>query len=218
MRTQRYKVELTPAERACLLDVISSGEGSARTLAHARVRLQADQGPGGPMLIAVAVAEAVEVSESTVAHIRRQFVERGLDAALNRRGSARAYPRKLDGAPPPHLVALTCTAPPTGRAGWTLRLLADKLIELDVVADISYETVRRTLTKQAQAVAEAAVPHPTGGQRGVRLAQGGRPGRRHPARRCAPPAGLQGRGEQGTAHPGANGAAAPAGEARAGRL
>ena len=147
MRTQRYKIELTPAERARLLDVISSGEGSARKMTHARVLLKADQGPGGPKLIDVAVAEAVEVSESTVAHIRRQFVERGLDAALNRRGPGRVYPRKLDGAAEAHLVALTCTAPPTGRAGWTLRLLADKLIELEVVEDISYETVRRTLKK-----------------------------------------------------------------------
>lgn len=147
MRTQRYKVELTPAERARLLELIASGRAPSRKLMHARVLLKADQGRAGAKLIDVAVAEAVEVSQPTVARIRRQFVEQGLDAALNRRGPTREYVRKLDGAAEAHLVALTCSAPPTGRGGWTLRLLADKLIELEVVEDVSYETVRRTLKK-----------------------------------------------------------------------
>jgi Homeodomain-like domain len=145
MRTQQYVVELTPAERARLLDLIASGQAPARKLTHARVLLKADRGPGGPGLVDIAVAEAVELSQPTVARIRRRFVEAGLEAALNRRGPRREYARKIDGAAEAHLVALACSAPPDERPRWTLRLLADKLVELEVVAAVSYETVRRAL-------------------------------------------------------------------------
>ena len=147
MRTQQYKVELTPAERARLLDLIASGQAPARKLGHARVLLKVDRGPEGPALVDMVVAEAVEVSQPTVARLRRQFADEGLEAALNRRGPRREYARRLDGAAEAHLVALTCSEPPAGRAGWTLRLLADKLVELEVVESVSYETVRRTLKK-----------------------------------------------------------------------
>ena len=112
-----------------------------------RILLKADQGPNGPAWVDDAIADAVEVSQSTVARVREEFVEQGLDAALQRRAPRRQYQRKLDGAQEAHLVALACSTPPTGQARWSLRLLADKLVELDIVADVSYQTVRRILKK-----------------------------------------------------------------------
>jgi transposase len=145
MRTAEHRVELTVAERARLLRLVSAGTAPAATLAHARVLLKVDCGPDGPGLSDAAVAEAVEVSRSTVARTRRRFVEQGLEAALRRKAPDRVYARALDGAAEARLVALACGAPPGGRARWTLRLLADKLVELRIVPDVSYETVRRAL-------------------------------------------------------------------------
>jgi transposase len=147
MRTQAYQVKLTPAERAHLLDLISSGQAPARKLVHARLLLKADRSPVGPALPDQTVAEAVEVSQPTVARVRRQFVEGGLEAALNRRPPTRDYRRKLDGSQEARLIALACGTPPQGATRWTLRLLADRLVELAVVDDISYQTVRRLLKK-----------------------------------------------------------------------
>jgi transposase len=144
---KRYIVTLTEAERAHLEDLIGAGTGPARKLMHARILLKADHGPRGPGWVDRAIAEAVEVSQATVARVRRQYVEQGLEAALNRRPPRREYRRKLDGAQEAHLVALACSAPPEGHGRWSLRLLADKLVELAVVEDISYQTVRRVLKK-----------------------------------------------------------------------
>jgi hypothetical protein len=87
----------------------------------------------------------LEVHPATVARVRHQCVEQGLDAALERKRPDRVYARVLDGAAEAHLVALACADPPTGREQWTLRLLADELVRLEVVQAVSYETVRRTL-------------------------------------------------------------------------
>src|SRR5262249_56709480 len=94
------------------------------------------------------IAEAVEVSQPTVSRVRKQFVEQGLEAALNRRPPTREYRRKLDGVQEAHLIALACSKPPTGQAHWTLRVLADRLVELEIVEEaIWYQTVRRVLKK-----------------------------------------------------------------------
>jgi hypothetical protein len=89
----------------------------------------------------------VEISQPTISRIRQQFVEAGLEAALNRRAPRRVYLRKLDGEQEARLIALTCGEPPTGQVRWTLRLLADKLVELEIVEAISHQTVRRVLKK-----------------------------------------------------------------------
>jgi transposase len=89
----------------------------------------------------------VEVSQPTVARVRRQYFEEGLEAALNRRPPKREYHRKLDGEQEARLVALACSQPPEGHARWSLRMLADRLVELEIVEDVSYQTVRRTLKK-----------------------------------------------------------------------
>ena len=139
-------VRLDEAERAFLADLVSTGAAAARTLTHARVLLKADQGPGGPGWTDEQIADALEVGRRTVERVRAALVEEGLDAALRRRRPP-ARPRKLDGAGEARLVALACSAPPAGRARWTLRLLADKLVELEVAESVCPETVRLTLKK-----------------------------------------------------------------------
>jgi transposase len=144
---KRYPVTLTPGEREHVEDLIAAGTAPARKLAHARILLKADQGPGGAGWVDERIGEAVEVSQPTVARIRRQYVEQGLEAALNRRAPRREYRRKLDGEQEARLVVLACSEPPAGQARWSLRLLADRLVELHVVDSLSYQTVRRALKK-----------------------------------------------------------------------
>jgi hypothetical protein len=145
---KHYVVTLTTAERDSLKRLLAAGTASARKLTHARILLKADQGPEGPGWVDDAIAEAVEVSQPTVSRVRKQDVEQGLEAALNRRPPTREYVRKLDGVQEAKLIALACAKPPTGQARWSLRLLADKLVELEIVEDaVSYQTVRRLLKK-----------------------------------------------------------------------
>src|SRR5918997_6530063 len=147
MPGKRYKVTLEPDERRDLEKLISRGKGAARRLAHARILLHADQGEGRPGKIDAEIAEAVGVSVATIERVRQRFVEEGLEGALNPRPSPRLYPRKLDGAAEARLIALACSPPPDGRARWTLRLLAAKLVELEVFDAVDDETVRRALEK-----------------------------------------------------------------------
>ncbi len=144
---QKYVVVLTETEREQLQQLIAAGTAPARKLAHARILLKTDRGPQGPGWVDERIAESVEVSQPTIFRVRRQFVEAGLEAALNRRAPRREYTRKLDGAQEAHLIALTCSEPPAGQARWSLRLLADKLVELEVVEAVSHQTVRRVLQK-----------------------------------------------------------------------
>lgn len=144
---KKYPVTLTEAEREQCKSLIAAGTAPARKLTHARILLKADQSPEGPGWVDEAVAEAVEVSQPTVARVRKQYVQEGLQAALNRRPPNREYQRKLDGEQEAHLLALACGRPPEGQARWSLRLLADKLVELEVVGEVSYQTVRRILKK-----------------------------------------------------------------------
>ena len=154
--SKRYLVTLTEGERAALGQRVATGRGPARELTHARILLKADEGPGRPGWVDQAIAEAVEVSQPTVARVRRQFVEEGLAAALNRRAPRREYRRKLDGAQEARLIALACGEPPAGSARWTLRLLADKAVELEVVERLSYQTVRRVLKKTSSSPGSAS--------------------------------------------------------------
>ena len=144
MRQTKYAVTLTEDERADLRTLIGQGTAPARKLIHARVLLKADQGEGGPAWSDAAIAGAVEVHPATVGRVRRTFVDQGLDAALERKSPDRVYARRLDGEAEARLVALACGEPPPGRERWTLRLLADELVRLEVVDTVSYETVRRT--------------------------------------------------------------------------
>ena len=144
MRKQ-YVVRLREEERAWLHTFIGRGEAPARALAHARILLKANRGEAGPGWTDAAIAAAVEVDPTTVARVRRQYVTAGLAAALHPKAPDREYRRKLDGEQEARLVALTCSSPPAGRKRWTLRLLAERLVALEVVDTVSHETVRQTL-------------------------------------------------------------------------
>jgi transposase len=144
---KRYRVALTTEERGELERMISRGKADARKLAHARVLLQADEAEGGPARVDGDVASALDVSVRTVERVRQRFVEQGLAAALLPKPSPRLYGRKLDGEQEAHLLALACAAPPEGKARWSLRLLAERMVALEQVDTLSHETVRQTLKK-----------------------------------------------------------------------
>jgi transposase len=143
-----FVVRLAAAERSELDTLVHKGKASALSIARARVLLKADQGENGESQTDAQVAEAVNVAAKTVFNIRRRWVEEGLEVALRRKKQdCPSRPRKLDGRAEAKLVATCCGPAPQGRARWTLRLLADKLVELQAVDSISPETVRGTLKK-----------------------------------------------------------------------
>ena len=145
---KKYPVILSDTEREELKQLIAAGTAPARKLTHARILLKADQSPEGPGWVDEQIADAVETSQPTVSRVRKRYFEEGLEAALNRRPPKREYRRKLDGEQEARLIALACSEPPEGQARWSLRLLADKLVELEIVEEeVSYQTVRRTLKK-----------------------------------------------------------------------
>ena len=117
---KKYIVTLMDEERQRLQEMLSRGKAAARKLMHARIVLKADVSPGGPGWNDQAIAEAVEVGRATVERVRKEFVEEGLEVALERRRPRRVYARKLDGDGEAHLVALACQEPPEGRSHWTL--------------------------------------------------------------------------------------------------
>jgi transposase len=148
MSEKRYVVTLAPEEREYLTGLLRKGMTAALVLTRARILLKADQAGGGPAWDDARIAEALGVGERTVSRVRRRFVERGFEASLRRKPQDQpSRERVLDGAAEARLVALACSKAPGGRAEWTMQLLADKLVELDVVPSVSDETVRRVLKK-----------------------------------------------------------------------
>jgi len=144
---KKYIVTLTKPERQMLQAMLSRGKAAARKLVHARILLKADASSGGPAWTDQQIGDGLDVGTATVERVRRQFVEEGLEAALERRKPRRQYTRALDGDAEAHLIALACQQPPEGRSRWTLRLLADRMVALEYVEHVSYQTVRRTLKK-----------------------------------------------------------------------
>lgn len=143
----RYVVRLTEAERQILEELLSKGRHAATTAARARILLKADEGGVGPGWGDGEIVRALDTSLSTVHRVRQEFVELGLEAALYRRKPGGHRPRKLDGAQEARLIALACGQAPEGRARWTLKLLAQRMVELEVVPSLSAECVRTTLKK-----------------------------------------------------------------------
>ena len=144
---RKYIVKLTDEEREQLEKLVSSGTGQARSLMHARILLKSDTSEQGANWSYAQIRDALDVTEVTISNVRRAYAEHGLDAAPKRKKPARVYATRLDGAAEAQLVALVCGTPPDGEARWSLRLLQDKLVALDIVDEVSYETVRRTLKK-----------------------------------------------------------------------
>ena len=147
MPKKKHHIRLSAQEREPLEAILHKGSASALRQRHARILLLADtHGPEGGWSDAQ-IARATHTSIPTVERVRRVCVEHGLERALERKDPEREYLRKLDGRGEAQLIALCCAAPPQGQARWTLRLLAGRLVELEIVDAISHEAVRQTLKK-----------------------------------------------------------------------
>jgi transposase len=144
---KKYIVDLTPEERAYLIQFTTTGRHAADQLTRARILLKADCNQPGGSWVDEEIAAALDVGVTTVERVRRRFVELDLDSALKRQPGGGRKQRCLNGEQEAHLVALVCSQPPDGRARWTVRLLADRLVQLEVVEAVSHETVRQTLKK-----------------------------------------------------------------------
>ncbi len=145
---KKYIVRLSNDERKNLKKIISSGRGAARIFTRARILLKADQSDKGPAWSDEEISEALDVTVQTVERVRKQLVEEGFDAVLARREYKQNVSRKkIDGDVEAHLIALSCSEPPAGRTRWTLRLLANKIVELGYVESISHEAIRQALKK-----------------------------------------------------------------------
>jgi len=142
-----YTVKLSEEERQRLRQLISSGKAPARKIRRANILLKTDQSEGGAKWTYRAIAAAFDVSEETISAVRRHYVDFGLEGALNRKAPDRAYVRCLDGKQEAQLIALACGEPPEGHAQWSLRLLANRFVELGYVDAVSHETVRKLLKK-----------------------------------------------------------------------
>jgi transposase len=145
---KKYVVRLSREERKSLKSLVSSGKGPARMFTRARILLKADVGEGGPGWPDEKIAEALDVTIQTIERVRKQLVEEGLEAVLSRRTYVQKVSRKkLDGDAEAHLIALACSETPEGYTRWSLRLLADRMVELGYIESISHEAVRRVLKK-----------------------------------------------------------------------
>ena len=144
---KKYIVTLAEHERDHLLALVGSGQMAARMLTHAHILLQADTGNGRGSQSDETISQALQVHATTVANVRRAFVEESFEVALHGRPRTRSGVRLLDGAQEAYLIALACSPPPVGHDRWTLRLLADKMVELESVSAVSHETIRQTLKK-----------------------------------------------------------------------
>jgi len=147
MPAKKYRVKLTTAERDTLKQLLGKGRISARKMAHAQILIHADENRTAGALKDADIAQAIHVSSLTVERVRKRFVEEGIESALNPKVQSRRRPKKLDGQGEAFLVATACSPAPEGRGDWTLRLLADRLVECEIVDSISGETVRQVLKK-----------------------------------------------------------------------
>ena len=144
-----YQVTLTEDERIELNWLVSVGTAAARKLTRARILLLADDAEGGSAKSDPDVVNALGCGRATVERVRKQFVEEGLEATLQRKPTLRTYENRIDGEAEAHLVAMTCGSPPEGRSRWTLRLLADRMVAVGHIDSVTHETIRMTLKKMS---------------------------------------------------------------------
>jgi hypothetical protein len=181
---KRYVVRLSGEERQQLDALIRKGKSPAQRLLKARILLKADVSEAGEGWSDSRITAALETSASMVYRVRKQLVEEGLEAVLNRKQRVTpAVAPIFDGEKEAKLIALACSKPPKGRARWTLRLLENKVVELDIVDRASDSTIGRVLKKHSQAPSPAAMGHPAEGQQCVRRRDGRSAGRLHAATR-----------------------------------
>jgi hypothetical protein len=143
----KYKITLTRQEREELLLITRGGKHSSKKVIHALILLNCDEGKFSDKVKNEDITRVLKIGSRTIDRVKKKFVEQGYSAALENSPTTRVYEKKSDGDVEAHLVALSCSKPPKGFTRWSLRLLADKMVEMKYVEDISYETVRRVLKK-----------------------------------------------------------------------
>ena len=144
---KKYIVKLTSEERQHLLELVSKNKVNRTKIVNAYILLKSDEGEEGEGWTDRAIAAAFNVSIRKIERTRQRLVEEGFDSALNRKPASNYKPRKLQGDEEAYLIATCCSEPPEGRVRWTLRMLGDKLVQMNYVESISPETVRQTLKK-----------------------------------------------------------------------
>ena len=144
---KKYKVTLSKLERDELSNIVGKGKHSAQLFRTAYILLNCDDGEYGDKLTNEQISRFLQVSMRMIDRVKQRFVEDGFEACLERKPMSQTKQRKSDGEVEAHLIALSCSKPPKGFARWSLRLLADKMVEMEYVEDISYETVRKVLKK-----------------------------------------------------------------------
>ncbi len=153
MPAKKYIVKLSQAERETLSALIKTGKVAGYKRQRAHILLKADIGSEGPGLKDSDIATSIDVSLRTVERTRQRLVERGLEKALEREKRQRSRAPRLDGEQQAHLIALVCSEPPEGCKRWSLKLLSNKMVELNHVDSISPETIRQVLKKRSQTLA-----------------------------------------------------------------
>ena len=151
---KKYHVTLTPEERNELEVITTKGKRNARVIQSAYILLNCDNGNQDKLRKDADIAQFLGITERTIENIRKKFVLDGYEIALNGRPSERIYKRNIDGETEARIIALSCSQPPEGFARWSLRMLADKAIELDYIDTVSHETVRSVLKKRNKNVEE----------------------------------------------------------------
>jgi len=149
----RYKVTLTDTERVELMRIIKKGSHSTQTYRNAYILLNCDEGEHSDKITNAEIVRVLKVGMRTIDRIKKRFVEEGFESCLDRKTSIRTYEKKMDGDTEAHLIAISCNEPPKGFSKWSLRMLADKMVELEYVESLSHETVRRVLKKRNKALA-----------------------------------------------------------------
>jgi hypothetical protein len=143
----RYTIKLTKSEVEELMNIINKGSHTSQTFRTAYILLNCDEGKHSEKVTNEQISKVLKVGMRTVDRVKKKFIEEGLEASLERRPTTRIYETKTDGDVDAKLVKLCCSDPPKGFAKWSLRLLADKMVELHYVESISYVTVRSMLKK-----------------------------------------------------------------------
>lgn len=143
----KYKVSLTQKEREELLSITKGGMHNSKKIIRSLILLNCDEGEFSEKINNEDVAKVLKIGPRTIDRLKKKFVEEGYEAVLENKPTTRVYERKADGDIEAHLVALSCSKAPEGFTRWSLRLLADKMVELQYIDSISYETIRRVLKK-----------------------------------------------------------------------
>lgn len=158
----KYTIHLTKSEREELMTIINKGSHTSQTFRNAYILLNCDEGKYSKKVINAEISKVLKVSMRSIDRVKKRFIEDGLEATLERKPTTREYERKADGEVEAKLIAVCCSKPPKGFGKWSLRLLADKMVELKYVESISHETVRTVLKKRFETVESKRMGYSTG--------------------------------------------------------